>query len=68
MTSLDHPLLTQAAALLYTILTQLLPTSCSLEVMETTLHQLSQEVARQAAEQYAQARVAQEEETAPATT
>ena len=33
--------------------------------MEATLHQLSQEVARQAAEQYAQARVAQQEETAP---
>jgi len=65
MTSLDHPLLTQAAALLCSILTHLLPSSSSLEAMETTLHQLSQEVARQAAEQYAKARAAQEEETAP---
>ena len=53
MPYLDHPLLSQAAALLYSILTQIVPASCRLEQMETLLQQLSQEVARRAAEQYA---------------
>ena len=66
MTSLDHPLLTQAAALLYPMLTHFLPASCTLEQLETVLHRLSQEVARQAATQYAQAQVAEAECAAPA--
>lgn len=61
----DHPLLSQAAVLLYTILTHLLPASCSLEQMETLLHRVSQEVARRAAEQYAQTQAAEAERVAP---
>src|SRR5205823_1639777 len=66
MSCFDRPLLSQAAALLYTILTHVLPTSCTLEQMETELHRLSQEVARQAAEQYAQTQAAEAEHPTPA--
>jgi hypothetical protein len=55
MVSADPPLLSQAAALLYTVVTHNLPASCSLEQLETLLQRLSQEIARQAAEQYVQA-------------
>jgi hypothetical protein len=65
MPYLDHPLLSQAAALLYSIVTQIVPASCPLEQMETVLHQLSQEVARRAAEQCATSRVAEAEREAP---
>ena len=68
MCNLDHPLLSQAAALLYTLVTQSLPASCTLEQLETFLHRLSQEIARQAAEQYAQAQAAEAERAAPACT
>jgi hypothetical protein len=65
MKSLDHPLLPQAAALLYSIVTHLLPASATLEQVETVLHRLSQEAARCAAEQYARARAAAAEEAPP---
>lgn len=51
MLSFDHPLLSQAAALLCTLLTHLRPDSCPRAEMETLLHQLSEEVARRAAQQ-----------------
>jgi hypothetical protein len=62
---LDHPLLPRAAALLYSMLTHLLPASCTLEAMESVLHRLSQEVARQAAAQFAQAQAAEAERVPP---
>jgi len=65
MPYLDHPLLSQAAALLYSILTHILPAPCSLEQMEAVLQQLSQEAARQAAEQHAASQAAEAEREAP---
>src|SRR5947207_6648674 len=65
MPYLDHPLLSQAAVLLYTLVTQIAPDSCGLEQLETLLQQLSQEVARRAAEPYARSQVAAAEGAAP---
>ena len=65
MQSFDHPLLSQAAALLCALLTHFLPSARSLEEVETTLHRLAQEVACRAAEQYAQAAIAACEATPP---
>jgi hypothetical protein len=61
----DHPLLSQAAALLCTVITHLLPPSCSLEQLETLLHQLSQETARRAAEQFVSTQAAATERQSP---
>src|SRR3954451_30925 len=58
-------LLSQAAVLLTQILTHFLPASCSLDEIETHVHRLAQEIARRAAEQLAQAQVAQAEARAP---
>jgi hypothetical protein len=65
MESLDHPLLSQAAALLCSLLTHVLSTSCKLEQIEAVLQRLSQEVARRAAEQYAQLQADAAEQSAP---
>jgi hypothetical protein len=65
MESPDHPLLSQAAALLCTLLTHFLPKSCPLAEIETALHYLSQEVARRAAEQFVQSQTAPGEQAAP---
>ena len=65
MPYLDHPLLSQAAALLYSIVTQIVPASCPLEQIETILQQLSQEIARQAAERHAASQVAEAEQETP---
>jgi hypothetical protein len=55
------PRVAQAAVLLVEVLTQLLPFPCTLEQLEAQAHSLSQEIARQAAEQYAQVQVSEAE-------
>jgi len=61
----DHPLLSQAAVLLYQALTHFWPEVATLEEAETLLLRLSQEVARQAATRFAEAQVAAVEQEAP---
>src|SRR4051812_25262459 len=65
MPYLDHPLLSQAAALLYSVITQIVAPCCHTEQMETVLHRLPQEVARRAAERFAAFQVAEAEREAP---
>jgi hypothetical protein len=63
---MDHPLLTQAAALLTSVVRQQLALPCSLEQLESTLHPLAHALARQAAAQLAAECVAQAEAQARA--
>src|SRR5207245_2523212 len=59
---MENPLLTQAAALLTSVVRQQVALPCSLEQLEATLHPLAHAVARQAAAQLAAESVAQAEE------
>ena len=65
MTTGSDPRLAQAAALLVEVLTHQLPFPCPLEQLEAQTHAWAQEIARRAAEQYAQAQVAAAEQAAP---
>src|SRR5438445_9123775 len=59
---MENPLLTQAAALLPSVVRQHVPLPCSLEQLEATIHPLAHALARQSAEQLAAESVTQAEQ------
>src|SRR5260370_2562610 len=59
---METPLLTQAAALLTSVVRQHVTLPCSLEQLEATIHPLAHALARQSAEQWAAESVAQAEQ------
>src|SRR6266568_5165467 len=59
---MENPLLTQAAALLTSVVRQHVTLPCSLEQLEATIHPLAHALARQSAEQLAAESVTQAEQ------
>ena len=58
---MENPLLTQAAALLTSVVRQQVALPCSLEQLEAIIHPLAHSLARQSAQQWAEESVAQAE-------